>query len=392
MLLTVDPICRHIGGGNDVPRLANRHLSGTRPRPPPRRGLRRSSGGSRTSTSRSTSASTSAATSSASIPTPTSRSGPVAYWGVPNADEAYAQLIAAGATEHSKVQDVGDGIRVASLRDSGRRTSSGSSRTRTSSSPDRPRCADSPALPGGLHRRCGGGRGAPGLRRKRPRTARRSGPPPPHRRATRLDHRSRVVLRPHRPRRSRCLRPSMAQRAARPQSDRSPSPDGYRHRYLHRLRRDRSRAQNQPPPRPRPGHRRRPPSSRLRRRKRRRCLRRRPLHLSARKPRRCRRPDRRRRPVRPNARTAAPPTGHVHLRAPPLVRRRPRRHRHPPPSNPRSSPLPTQRGRPAPGTRRKPGKPPGSGVERSRLYRPAGPRDEDGDTRGIEATLGRSPD
>ena len=45
--------------------------------------------------------------------------GPVAYWGVPNADEAHAQLIAAGASEHTKVQDVGDGIRVASLRDSG---------------------------------------------------------------------------------------------------------------------------------------------------------------------------------------------------------------------------------------------------------------------------------
>jgi predicted enzyme related to lactoylglutathione lyase len=43
--------------------------------------------------------------------------GPVAYWGVDNADAAYAALLAKGATEHSKVQDVGDGIRVASVRD-----------------------------------------------------------------------------------------------------------------------------------------------------------------------------------------------------------------------------------------------------------------------------------
>jgi len=45
--------------------------------------------------------------------------GPVAYWGVANADEALAQLLAGGATEHSNVQDVGDGIRVAAVRDQG---------------------------------------------------------------------------------------------------------------------------------------------------------------------------------------------------------------------------------------------------------------------------------
>jgi catechol 2,3-dioxygenase-like lactoylglutathione lyase family enzyme len=45
--------------------------------------------------------------------------GPVAYWGVANADEAFAQLLAGGATEHSNVQDVGDGIRVAAVRDQG---------------------------------------------------------------------------------------------------------------------------------------------------------------------------------------------------------------------------------------------------------------------------------
>ena len=33
------------------------------------------------------------------------------------ADEAYAQLLAGGASEHAKVQDVGDGIKTASVRD-----------------------------------------------------------------------------------------------------------------------------------------------------------------------------------------------------------------------------------------------------------------------------------
>jgi catechol 2,3-dioxygenase-like lactoylglutathione lyase family enzyme len=45
--------------------------------------------------------------------------GPVAYWGVVNADEAFAQLLAGGASEQSKVQDVGDRIRVAAVRDQG---------------------------------------------------------------------------------------------------------------------------------------------------------------------------------------------------------------------------------------------------------------------------------
>ena len=43
--------------------------------------------------------------------------GPIAYWGVENADEAFAQLLARGATEHAKVTDVGDGIRLATVRD-----------------------------------------------------------------------------------------------------------------------------------------------------------------------------------------------------------------------------------------------------------------------------------
>jgi predicted enzyme related to lactoylglutathione lyase len=43
--------------------------------------------------------------------------GPIAYWGVDNADAAYAKLMASGATEHAKVHDVGDGIRMATVRD-----------------------------------------------------------------------------------------------------------------------------------------------------------------------------------------------------------------------------------------------------------------------------------
>ena len=43
--------------------------------------------------------------------------GQVAYWGVANADHALAHLIGLGATEHAGVQDVGGGIRVASVLD-----------------------------------------------------------------------------------------------------------------------------------------------------------------------------------------------------------------------------------------------------------------------------------
>jgi predicted enzyme related to lactoylglutathione lyase len=43
--------------------------------------------------------------------------GTNAYWGVPDADAAFAKLLAAGATAHSQVRDVGDGIKVASVRD-----------------------------------------------------------------------------------------------------------------------------------------------------------------------------------------------------------------------------------------------------------------------------------
>ena len=43
--------------------------------------------------------------------------GVIAYWGVDNADTALAHVIALGATPHRDVQDVGGGIRVASVTD-----------------------------------------------------------------------------------------------------------------------------------------------------------------------------------------------------------------------------------------------------------------------------------
>ena len=43
--------------------------------------------------------------------------GAVAYWGVPNADAAVKDFTKAGATLRSAVQDVGEGIRVATVTD-----------------------------------------------------------------------------------------------------------------------------------------------------------------------------------------------------------------------------------------------------------------------------------
>ena len=43
--------------------------------------------------------------------------GVVAYWGVADADAAYRRLLELGAAERSAVQDVGDGIRVATVSD-----------------------------------------------------------------------------------------------------------------------------------------------------------------------------------------------------------------------------------------------------------------------------------
>ena len=41
----------------------------------------------------------------------------VTYWGVPNADEAYARLLDLGAAEYQAVQDVGGGIRLGAVTD-----------------------------------------------------------------------------------------------------------------------------------------------------------------------------------------------------------------------------------------------------------------------------------
>jgi len=43
--------------------------------------------------------------------------GAVAYWGVENAEAAFRRLIELGATAHESVQDVGEGIKVATVRD-----------------------------------------------------------------------------------------------------------------------------------------------------------------------------------------------------------------------------------------------------------------------------------
>jgi predicted enzyme related to lactoylglutathione lyase len=43
--------------------------------------------------------------------------GSVAFWGVDNADEAVARLVAAGATVSSGVNEVGEGIKVATVLD-----------------------------------------------------------------------------------------------------------------------------------------------------------------------------------------------------------------------------------------------------------------------------------
>lgn len=40
-----------------------------------------------------------------------------AYWGVNDCEAAFARLLELGATEHSPVQDVGGGIRVAAVND-----------------------------------------------------------------------------------------------------------------------------------------------------------------------------------------------------------------------------------------------------------------------------------
>ena len=41
--------------------------------------------------------------------------GPISYWGVENADESLSDLLAAGATDSSGVNEVGDSIRMATV-------------------------------------------------------------------------------------------------------------------------------------------------------------------------------------------------------------------------------------------------------------------------------------
>ena len=45
--------------------------------------------------------------------------GPITYWGVASVDDGLAALVAAGATRRGAVQDVGDGIRVATVLEPG---------------------------------------------------------------------------------------------------------------------------------------------------------------------------------------------------------------------------------------------------------------------------------
>ena len=43
--------------------------------------------------------------------------GAVAYWGVENAEAAYQRIIELGASVHEEVKDVGEGIKVATVKD-----------------------------------------------------------------------------------------------------------------------------------------------------------------------------------------------------------------------------------------------------------------------------------
>ena len=43
--------------------------------------------------------------------------GVVAYWGVENAEAAFARVLELGGSRHEEVQDVGGGIKVASIKD-----------------------------------------------------------------------------------------------------------------------------------------------------------------------------------------------------------------------------------------------------------------------------------
>lgn len=41
----------------------------------------------------------------------------VAFWGVTDADAAYARLLALGAVDHEPIQDVGGGVKIGAVRD-----------------------------------------------------------------------------------------------------------------------------------------------------------------------------------------------------------------------------------------------------------------------------------
>lgn len=45
------------------------------------------------------------------------QSGPITYWGVPDAAAAYARLLALGAASHEAIHDVGSGILLGSVQD-----------------------------------------------------------------------------------------------------------------------------------------------------------------------------------------------------------------------------------------------------------------------------------
>jgi len=49
------------------------------------------------------------------VPAGGTATGPVTYWGVPDADVALARLLAAGASPREGVREVGGGIRVATV-------------------------------------------------------------------------------------------------------------------------------------------------------------------------------------------------------------------------------------------------------------------------------------
>ncbi len=51
------------------------------------------------------------------VPASAGQGGVRAYWGVDNSKETYKLLLELGATEHSSLQDVGEGILVASVLD-----------------------------------------------------------------------------------------------------------------------------------------------------------------------------------------------------------------------------------------------------------------------------------